>query len=74
MTSHLLQWGGGVPRMLSDVSKPSWSSLVDKLRGMKPSVYEVSEVATSQGLQKAKDQLTRLYGRSKRVSVLIIQH
>lgn len=73
MTNHLLQWDGG-PTMLFDVSKPSWSSLVDKLRGMKPSVYEVSDVGSSQGLQKAKDQLTRLYGRSKKVSVIIIQH
>jgi hypothetical protein len=60
--------------MLFDVSKPSWSSLVDKLRNMKPSAYEVLDIGTPQGLQKGKDQLSRLYGRSKKVSVLIIQH
>lgn len=73
MMNRHLRWGG-VPTMLFDVSKPSWSSLVDKLRGMKPSAYEVSDVGTSQGLQKAKDHLSRLYGRSKKVSVIIIQH
>lgn len=73
MTSHLLQWDG-VATMLFDVSKPSWNSLVDKLRGMKPSAYEVLDIGSQQGLQKAKDQLTRLYGRSKKVSVIIIQH
>jgi len=73
MMNHHLQWGGA-PTMLFDVSKPSWISLVDKLRGMKPSAYEVLDIGSRQGLQKAKDQLSRLYGRSKKVSVIIIQH
>jgi hypothetical protein len=60
--------------MLFDETKPSWMSLVDKLRGLKPSVYNLTYVANSQGLQKARDQLTRFYGRSKKVSVIIIQH
>lgn len=72
MNLHL-QWGG-VPIMLFDVSKPSWSNLVDKLRGLKPSAYEVLDIGTPQGLQKAKDQLSRFYGRSKKVSIIIIQH
>ena len=60
--------------MLFDETKPSWMSLVDKLRGLKPLVYNLTYVANSQGLQKARDQLTRFYGRSKKVSVIIIQH
>lgn len=73
MTNHHLH-KGGVPTMLFDVSKPTWNSLVDKLRGLKPSTYEVLDIGTQQGLQKAKDHLSRLYGRSKKVSIIIIQH
>lgn len=60
--------------MLGDVTKPSWSSLVTKLKSTKPSKYEVIDVLDSKGIQKCKDTLGKFNSSKKGLSIIIIHH
>jgi hypothetical protein len=58
---------------LFDKIKPTWSSLLGKLRSMKSPDFTLIEVADQKDLNTVRNELTRYSGKYKTFSVIFVR-
>ena len=60
--------------MLSNVTKPSKSGVIQSLQGTKESEISIFEPVTSDSLKKVSDDISKILRSTGFVSIIVIKH